>query len=384
MGADCDNSVSVLHRSGVRIRIVGVLALLCILNATFVITITWAYLHLLPQILIGGIFRMLAGKPPLVTLFELPFSLPTYAVLVVLFMTGQIWYGYRSVLGDVWERTVSQKDQPEVHAIVTRLASAADIPSPSIAVVDGDVPNCFTVGHVTDATIVLTEPLLDVLDDDELETVLAHEIAHSKHRDVTLMTITTLFISIAERAYESVLLLPRAITSRDELSSGERFAADWLLPVLALSALFVAPLVWLFPVVSRIVNGQLAHQREFAADRGAAEITGKPLTLAQALIRLDDGGATVARTDLRKRHAGTQALCFVPYDVSTCSLSASSEGQDDDTDWETLRQRAIDPRLWLTDRTRTVDSPATSTHPPVDERVRRLVDYDREQSNDPR
>jgi Zn-dependent protease with chaperone function len=354
-----------------------------VLNVAFVVAISWAYLQLLPQLLIGVGLRSLAGQPPKVILFELPFSLPTYAVLVVSFMGGQIWYGYRSVLGDVWDGTVDQSDRPEIHAIVTRLASAADIPAPSIAVVDGDVPNCFTVGHVTDATIVLTEPLLEVLDDDELETVLAHEIAHSKHRDVTLMTITTLFISIAERAYETVLLLPRAITSRNELSSGERIAADWLLPVLALSAVFVAPLVWLFPVVSRLTNGQLAHQREFAADRGAADITGKPMTLARALIRLDDGGIDPVRTDLRESYSGTQALCFVPYDVSTCSLSASREDIDDeDADWETLRERAIDPQLWITDQDGASGRVSTSTHPPVDERVRRLVEYDREQSYD--
>ena len=373
-------TVSPNNHSWARLRIGSVLLALVALNAAFVTVLLWGYTVAIFEIS-GALFLTAVGQPSLPNLLRLP-TLPlvsgtaatvtALAGLTVAFMAAQIWYGYRTVLADVWNGTVDRDDAPALHGIVDRLSTAADVPRPDIAVVEADAPNCFTVGRVTDATVVVTKPLLDALGEEELEPVLAHEIAHIKHRDVTLMTITSLFISIADRAHRSAGLLRHAVFDRESLSGNERIAADWLLPVLVLSYIFVAPVLWLFPPVARLANRSLSYQREFAADRGAAELTGTPMALARALVRLNEVDIAVSRTDLRKTHGGTQSLCFLPYDVASCSLSGR-EAADESDRWRAARQHAVAPMEWLDDRDH-AEVTATMTHPPVEARVRALVD----------
>jgi len=114
----------------------------------------------------------------------------------------------------------------------------ADVPDPAVRVVDDEQASCYTVGRFTDATVVVTG-LIEQLDAEELEAVLAHEIAHIANRDVTLMTITTLFLEIATRAFNSARLARRAVTHPDEVSDTTAIALRFFIPLAVLT--YVSP-----------------------------------------------------------------------------------------------------------------------------------------------
>ncbi|ELZ06215.1 peptidase M48 Ste24p [Natrialba chahannaoensis JCM 10990] len=358
-----------------RLRIAAVLGVFVAVNALFVLAVVWAYGVLLPAI-VGGTFVLLSDGRLALSLLQFPVSWPTALLLVGLFLAGQLYYGYRRVLAHAGQQTgdsgagTSETDDHNVDRIVRRLSMTADIPEPTIRVVDDDTPSCYTIGRFTDATIVVTTGLVARLDATELESVLAHEIGHIANRDVTLMTVTTLFLEITDRVYHSSMVARRAVLNPDSLSGQDRAALTWFLPLVALTSVFIAPILWLFPRVADWATRTLSQTREFAADAAAAEIAGNPLALATALIDLTDASETPA-ADLRT--AKIRALCIVPSELvngrETSSLPPISAASDD----EDREQRV---RSWLDGTTpSSVDETAgeTQTHPPVDERVERLA-----------
>jgi heat shock protein HtpX len=147
-------------------------------------------------------------------------------VLVVGFLTGQLVEGYRQVLAGV--RLSTGEEETELTRLVTQLSITAGVSAPAVRVVETETPSCYTVGQFTDATVVVTTGLLRQLDSDELTTMLAHELAHVANRDVTLMTITTLFLEIADSVSRTVRLPRRALADMESLSSGERFVVRYL------------------------------------------------------------------------------------------------------------------------------------------------------------
>ncbi|GAB3668198.1 M48 family metalloprotease [Halopiger thermotolerans] len=351
-----------------RLRICGVLAALVAINALFVLVLLWAYGILLPGVVAGTVVFLQHGAVPL-DFARLPVSWPTACALIGGFLLAQIYYGYRRVLSG----TRAGDGDHEIARTVRRLAMTADVPEPNVRIVDDDAPSCYTVGRLTDATIVVTTGLVDRLDADELEAVLAHEIAHIANRDVTLMTITTLFVEIADRAYHWARLVRRAVTDPRSLSTEGRLAIQWFLPLAALTYVFVAPLLWLFPTVADWATRTLSHAREFAADDAAARITGKPLALATALVTLAEATETPT-TDLRT--AKTRALCVVPTDLVTGrEVGSVSTLEDDVGATATERERRETVAAWLdgaTPTTATTASTGTGTHPPVEARLERL------------
>ncbi|OVE83897.1 M48 family metalloprotease [Natronolimnobius baerhuensis] len=360
-----------------RVRICSVLAVLVAVNALFVVALLWAYGVFVPWVVAGTIVFLRHGTVSF-DLLQLPVSWPTVAVLVGLFLMAQIYYGYRRVLSG----TTRGDADHEAARIVRRLAMTADVPEPTVRVVDSDEPSCYTVGRFTDATIVVSSGLLERLDPAELEAVLAHEVAHIANRDVTLMTITTLFVEIADRAYHSAQLARRAITNPDGLSSEGRVAVTWFLPLVALTYVFVAPLLWVFPTIADWATRTLSHTREFAADAGAARMTGSPLALATALTTLA-GATTAPTTDLRV--AKTRALCIVPTQLVTGTSVSGDSSAPADVETETTAdlttaQRREELQTWLegetpaTAKRDTGTGAGTGTHPPVERRVERLQD----------
>ncbi|ELY90389.1 peptidase M48 Ste24p [Natrialba hulunbeirensis JCM 10989] len=358
-----------------RLRIAAVLGVFVAVNALFVLAVVWAYGVLLPAI-VGGTFVLLSDGRLALSLLQFPVSWPTALLLVGLFLAGQLYYGYRRVLAHAGHRTSARgagesgADGHTVDRIVRRLSMTADIPEPTIRVVDDDTPSCYTIGRFTDATIVVTTGLIDRLDAAELESVLAHEIGHIANRDVTLMTVTTLFLEITDRVYHSSMLARRAVVNPASLSEQDRAALTWFLPLIALTSVFVAPILWLFPRVADWATRTLSQTREFAADAAAAEIAGDPLALATALIDLTDAAETPA-TDLRT--AKIRALCIVPSALVNGTESSSLPPISAAPDDEHREQRV---RAWLDGATpSSVDQTAgeTRTHPPIDERIERLA-----------
>jgi len=344
-----------------RTRILGVLGVLLVVNALFVLALLWGFGVLVPTT-VGLVFT--GETAVLADLFRLPVSLQSYLLLLVGFLGAQIYYGYKRVLAG---STAADGEGPQAVArTVRKLSMTADVPEPTVRVVEDGEPSCYTIGRVTDATIVVTTGLVDALDADELEAVLAHEVAHVANRDVTLMTVTTLFLEIADRVYHATRLVRRAVTAPEDLSSRDWLVLRFAFPIAALVYLLVAPVLWLFPRVAGWATRTLSHAREFAADAAAAEMTGRPLSLATALTALD--GTTTPETDLRL--VKTCALCIVPSEpvtgAETAGLPAITRPADG-----SVRAERVD--TWLDGSTQAQPGrEAFDTHPPVTDRVARL------------
>jgi heat shock protein HtpX len=195
---------------------------------------------------------------------------------------GQFLLSDRLALRAMGARTVDADEYPQLHAVVTRLSQQADLPKPSVAVAQTKTPNAFAAGRSQSAaTVCVTTGLLETLEDDELEAVVAHELAHVKNRDVMIMTVASFFSTIAMFV----------------LRWGWLFGGDDENPS-ALVAVVVSFVVW---ILSFLLMRALSRYREFAADRGAVAITGRPSALASALQRIDTRMDAVPKRDARER-----------------------------------------------------------------------------------
>jgi len=337
----------------------GVLAVLVAVNALFVLALLWGFLVVIPTA-VGFVFT---GEVSVLSdLVRLPLS-PLLCLLAVAgFLGGQIYYGYRRVLTGT--EAAEGDGEHAVARTVRKLAMTVDVPAPAVRVVADEEPSCYTVGRLTDATIVVTTGLVEALDADELEAVLAHEVAHVANRDVTLMTVTTLFLEITERVYHATRLVRRAASDPDSLTERDWLVLRFGFPVAALVYLLVAPVLWLFPRAASWATRQLSHTREYAADAAAGRMTGRPLSLATALTTLGDV-TTAPETDLRL--VKTCALCIVPTEPVTGADTVSLPTITRPADAADRQDRVVG---WLDGAT--PSQTAFDTHPPVERRVARL------------
>jgi len=180
---------------------------------------------------------------------------------------------------------VSPQEAPGLHAMIEKLCIQADLPKPRIAVADTDLPNAFATGRSQkSATVCATTGIMELLSPAELEGVLAHELTHVANRDVLVMTLAAFFATIA--AY---------IVQFGFLFGGGGHGDDDDNPSM-LVLLLVSIGVY---VVSFFLMQALSRYREFAADRGAALITGRPSALASALTRISSGMQRIPERDLR-------------------------------------------------------------------------------------
>ncbi len=226
-------------------------------------------------------------------------------MLIILFMGGfmflQYFFSDKMVLASMGAKIVTESEEPKLHQIVSRLCANADLPVPKIAVVKTSMPNAFAAGrNQKNAVVAVTTGLAAQLDDNELEAVLAHELTHVKNRDMMVMTIATFLSSMAQILVQWLPFLGGGSRDRD---SGSNFIALFL----------VSLVVW---IVSFILIRTLSRYREFAADRGAAIMTGQPFHLVSALKKIS--GFRVPTEDLRKVEGPVSALFITP------ALSGSS------------------------------------------------------------
>jgi len=217
---------------------------------------------------------------------------------VVLFGLGQFFFSDKLALRSMGARAIDENEYPELHDAVSRLAQQADLPKPTVAVADSQVPNAFATGRSqSSSTVCVTTELLQTLDRDELEGVIAHELAHIKNRDVMVMTIASFLSTIAF-----------LIVRWGWLFSGGhgRGRGGNQAPILV--AIVVSLVVW---IVSFLLIRALSRYREFAADRGGASITGRPSALASALMTIDGRMDRVPEEDLRDQ-AEMNAFFVIP------------------------------------------------------------------------
>jgi heat shock protein HtpX len=198
----------------------------------------------------------------------------------------QLFTADKLALRSMHAHTVTPDQAPELHALIDRLCLQADLPKPKVAIADDPMPNAFAVGRSQkNATVAVTTGLLELLPPAELEGVLAHELAHVAHRDVLVMTVASFFASLAAMIVQNAFWFG---------GGGDRDEDDGpgLLAVVAVAAVVYA--------VSFFLLRALSRYREYAADRGASLVTGRPSALAAALVRISDGIARTPDQDLRE------------------------------------------------------------------------------------
>ena len=198
-------------------------------------------------------------------------------------------------------RVVSPQEAPQLHAMIDRLCVQADLPKPRVAVAQTAMPNAFALGRSPkSATVCATTGIMELLSPAELEGVMAHELTHIANRDVMVMTLAGFFATIAAYIVQFGFLFGGGMGSSDD-EDGPGFL------VLFLVSLAVY-------VVSFLLMQALSRYREYAADRGAAVITGRPSALASALHKISSGMHRIPQRDLRAS-SELSAFYFFPPGV---------------------------------------------------------------------
>ena len=241
---------------------------------------------------------------------------------------AQLRYTRREALSEVDATVVTDETYPDLVARVRRLATGADVAVPTVAVTGTETANAFTVGTPRHATVVVSTGLLSALDGKELDAVLAHELAHIKNRDATVMTLATFLPALAgdyslladlglgKSARRTVWLVTVALlyvpsaAVIDAPIFGVRYTVTYVLLV-AFVLLFggVALGLLAMPVIS--LASRLSHDREFIADRAGATLSGSPASMASALTTLAEDAPTTPDRDARAVD-GVKQLCFLP------------------------------------------------------------------------
>jgi heat shock protein HtpX len=220
-----------------------------------------------------------------------------------LLLSFQFFASDKLALRSMGAREVSPQEAPEFHAMIERLCVQADIPKPKVAVVNSPVPNAFALGRSQKAaTVCATTGIMDLLSPSELEGVMAHEITHIVNRDVMIMTLAGFFASIASMIVQFGFFFGGGYGGS---SSDDDDGPSFMVIIL------VSAVVW---VVSFFLMQALSRYREFAADRGAAVITGRPSALASALLKISGVNERIPQGDLRA-HAEMNAFYIVPVKV---------------------------------------------------------------------
>jgi heat shock protein HtpX len=222
--------------------------------------------------------------------------------------------------------TVTSAEYPTLHAITTRVASQLDVPLPTIAVSHRSKPEAITIGYRPEnITLILSEGLLDALDDEELEAVVAHELAHVANMDAMVMTAASLPRLFADGITNRAL----AIGSPDD-DYGDLVGAHRSITKIGYKIWYGGPqnLVWvvvlIIPVLTKVVSlpfiTALSRARESAADRTAATVIGSPAALAGALQTLGEQIEEMQSKDLREASALSSLsilpLHSIPTDIS--------------------------------------------------------------------
>ena len=198
-------------------------------------------------------------------------------VMAAVMNLGAYFFSDKIALGMSGAQPISRQDGPRIYSIVERLAAKANIPVPKIYLIPTDSPNAFATGrNPNHASVAVTRGILELLDDQEIEGVLAHELGHVRNRDIltsaVVATIAGAITLIARMAYYAEIFGFGGGGGRDDRRGGA---------LSALAMLIVAPLAAL------LIQLAISRSREYEADATGARITGNPQGLARALEKID-------------------------------------------------------------------------------------------------
>jgi heat shock protein HtpX len=233
---------------------------------------------LLTLFLLGLVYAVLIG-----VLFAAGAGAVIIAVVAGGLLLAQLFLSDKLALAAMGAREVSPRDAPELHAMIERLCVQANLPKPRVAVAQTSMPNAFAIGRSPrKATVCATTGIMDLLSPAELEGVMAHELTHVQNRDVLVMTIAGFFATIASYIVQFGFFFGGG-DSDDE-------GPGWLVVLLVAIGVYA---------ISFLLLQALSRYREFAADRGSAQITGRPSALASALLKISGQMERIPERDLR-------------------------------------------------------------------------------------
>ena len=244
------------------------------------------------------------------------------AIIASAMILAQWYLSDKIVLWSSGAKIVSKEEYPRLHEIVERLSTNNGLPKPKVAMVNSPVPNAFATGKSPKSSLVaVTTGILDVLDNDELEAVIGHELSHVRSRDVLVLTLASVFSTVAWYLVRFGIF--GGLQTRNRNTAGT-----------SAIVLLVAITTW---VVSFLIIRAISRYREFSADRGGAIMTGKPDKLANALLKISGKIKVIPPKELENVQK-LNAFFIIP------ALSGSSIAN------------------------------LFSTHPPVEKRVQKLME----------
>lgn len=251
-------------------------------------------------------------------------------VIASIMIISQWYFSDKIVLWSSGAKIVTREQFPELHDIIERIVARNNLPKPKIAVINTNMPNAFATGKGPKSSVVaVTTGIVDLLDTEELEGVLAHELTHIRNRDVLVLTLASLFSTVAWYLMQFGFYGGMGYGyggGRDRNNGGGGM----------ILVIIVAMLTW---IISFLIIRAISRYREFAADRGSAQLTGKPVKLANALMKISGTMKQIPTKDLRQVE-GLNAFFIIP------ALSGSTIGN------------------------------LFSTHPPVEKRIQKLMEME--------
>lgn len=217
------------------------------------------------------------------------------ALLVALGMNFfSYWFSDKMVLRMYNAQEVDEASAPQFYRMVRDLAARAELPMPRVYLINEDAPNAFATGRNPEhAAVAATTGILRVLSERELRGVMAHELAHVKHRDILISTISATMAG----AISALANFAMFFGGRDEEGRPTNFIASIAVAILA-------------PIAGALIQMAISRAREFEADRGGAQISGDPQALASALEKIH-AYATGVRFPTAEAHPATAQMMIM-------------------------------------------------------------------------
>ncbi len=249
----------------------------------------------------------------------------TYAFIFALVMNfGSYWFSDKIVLKLYRAKRIEEHDNPRLFSTVRNAVQMSGLPMPKVYLVPAESPNAFATGrNPQNAAVAVTEGILKFLNDDELLGVISHELGHVKNRDILVGTIAATIAGAI--TYLAFMARWMPFFGSDDDEGGGNLIVMLIIGILA-------------PIAAALVQMAISRQREYLADRTAAEISHKPLALAGALKKLSERSRMIP---LKTNPASAHMFIVNPL-------------------------------------TRKNFASLFSTHPPIEERIERLEKYYRE------
>jgi heat shock protein HtpX len=260
------------------------------------------------------------------------FDIIAITIIASLMLLAQWYFSDKIVLWSSGAKIVTRDQFPKLHDMVERIVARNNLPKPKIAVINTNMPNAFATGKgKKSAVVAVTTGLMDLLaDPEELEGVIAHELTHIRNRDVLVLTLASIFATVAG------YLMQFGFYGGLYGGGGMGYGRDRNNGGTMIIVIVVAVIVW---IISFLIIRAISRYREFSADRGAAQMTGKPVKLANALMKISGNMRRVPTKDLRQVE-GLNAFFIIP------AISGSTIGN------------------------------LFSTHPPTEKRVEKLMEME--------